>query len=197
MLLEPSHPYYWAADFVSRNTSISALALSYYKYIPQTVTDNRVHLSLSRAEFLSASFMEEIRKNCPEEMELAFHSKVELRSGEVRHIPMLDMATSAPAQLQKLKDFLGKETFDAISWFKSGRSFHGYCAALLSETNWVRMMGTLLLANQKDLKPIVDPRWIGHRLISGYSALRWTKNTDQYISRPTLLETSSKRTDKP
>ncbi|MHB1292207.1 MAG: primase 1D-like protein [Sulfuricella sp.] len=40
------------------------------------------------------------------------------------------------------------------------------------------------------MSPTVDPRWVGHRLISGYAALRWTKNTEQYLNTPTLIETN-------
>lgn len=48
-------------------------------------------------------------------------------------------------------------------------------------------MGKLFLATQVGVPPTVDPRWVGHRLIAGYAALRWTKNTPHYVDTPKKL----------
>ena len=39
----------------------------------------------------------------------------------------------------------------------------------------------------RDGQEIVDSRWIGHRLIGGYSSLRWTNNTGMYRSEPSKI----------
>lgn len=104
------------------------------------------------------------------------------------HIPMVDMSTGSVAQLAKLRPFLGEELFQRFKWYKSGRSFHGYGRTLVTSSEWSALMGTLLLANQKGLAPTVDPRWVGHRLIAGYAALRWTKNTPHYINLPKEID---------
>lgn len=126
------------------------------------------------------------------DQELAIHSDVRLATGELKHLVMVDMSTSSRAHLDKLRVFLGDHFFQQISWFASGRSFHGYGATLLSGDEWVRFMGLLLLANRPKLEPTVDPRWIGHRLLAGYSALRWTRNTPHYLVAPTLIEKAGK-----
>lgn len=53
----------------------------------------------------------------------------------------------------------------------------------------------LLLANPKNDKQVVDSRWVAHRLIAGYAALRWTSHQNQYLSVPALV--GRFETDKP
>ena len=110
-----------------------------------------------------------------------------LRNGTTAHIPMADMATNAKAPLIKLQTLLEHTGFGGFKWYSSGRSFHGYGDRLLSDSDWIRLMGALLLSNQRGMNPIVDPRWIGHRLLAGYSTLRWTKNTKHYIDYPSNI----------
>ena len=162
--------------------------MSYYTYRPQTVTDSRRMWQISSQEFLDDGHIETIFAETPPEQELAIHSDVRLQSGERHHLVMVDMSTSARAHLDKLRVFLGDHFFQQITWFASGRSFHGYGEDLLSEHTWVQFMGLLLLANQPRLEPTVDPRWIGHRLLAGHSALRWTRNTSHYLAPPARLE---------
>lgn len=100
---------------------------------------------------------------------------------------MVDFATRSRAQLPKLNEYLGSKVADSMLWFDSGRSFHGYGATLVTATEWRQLMGRLLLANKPNLLPLIDPRWVGHRLIAGYSALRWSCNTSQYIQPPQLV----------
>ena len=132
--------------------------------------------------------IETIIRNAPLGQELAFQSNVLLIGGVQKHLPMVDMSTSSAAQLSKLKPFLGDEIFEQFKWFKSGRSFHGYGKILVTESEWITLMGMFLLANLKGLAPTVDPRWVGHRLIAGYSALRWSKNTTSYIHLPKEID---------
>lgn len=182
------HPYWNAKLIVEAHLNeISTLYFSYYDYIPQSLIDRRKIFTISPQNFLDSDFIESVFKNTPINQELAFHSKILATNGVYKHIPMIDMSTGSTAQLAKLKPFLGEDTFHDFKWFKSGRSFHGYGNILLSEKEWVEFMGKLLLANQKGLAPTVDPRWVGHRLIAGYSALRWTKNTNYYLSLPNSI----------
>jgi hypothetical protein len=173
---------------VERRPQIESLSLSYYAYRPQAVADNRSAWQIASNVFLDSDRMEHIISATPTGQELAIHSDVALRSGERRHLVMVDMSTSAKAHLDKLRSFLGEHFFHQIAWYSSGRSFHGYGEDLLSEVEWVRFMGLLLLANKPSMEPTVDPRWIGHRLLAGYSALRWTKNTSHYLVQPSLIE---------
>jgi hypothetical protein len=45
----------------------------------------------------------------------------------------------------------------------------------------------LLLQNPTNDQQIVDSRWIGHRLLADYSALRWTAHQTQYLAPPRLV----------
>ncbi|MCW5665445.1 MAG: hypothetical protein KIT35_16555 [Piscinibacter sp.] len=189
-MIPKSHPYWHVREVVERRSDIIALPLSYYTYVPQSVVDTRSTWLLPASEFLSAERVEALMAVTPAGQELAIHSDVSLVSGARAHLVMVDMATSAKAHLEKLSTFLRDNFSQQISWFSSGRSFHGYGSDLLAEQDWVKFMGLLLLANKPRLEPTVDPRWIGHRLLAGYAALRWTKNTSHYLVPPAAVETA-------
>lgn len=187
--IPPKHPY-WQLRALAQTQSdlISKFNLSYYEYVPQSLSDTRQLLAVSLEEFLDEEFIGSIIQSTPSGSDLAFHSLVTTRDSHDLHIPMVDMSTGSVAQLEKLRPFLSAKLFEKFKWYKSGRSFHGYANALVDPKEWASLMGTLLLANQKGLHPTVDPRWIGHRLIAGYSALRWTKNTAHYIELPRAID---------
>lgn len=191
--LSAEHPYWYVKSVIKDNGKlVSSLELSYYEYVPQSLVDTRICFSISAQDFLDDKNIQEVIKCCPKGYELAMHSRVKCIDGGVLHIPMIDMSTGSAAQLLKLKPFLGHD-FEKFSWYRSGRSYHGYGGIFIKYEEWISMMGRLLLANQIGMPPTVDPRWVGHRLISGYAALRWTKNTDHYIDLPRVLTSSSKK----
>ena len=187
-MIPDSHPYWQVRRIVAARADIATLKMSYYSYRPQTVEDERIEWRVSAAKFLSTEEVELFIKDTPSGHELAIHSDVTLNDGHRMHILMVDMSTSAKAHLDKLRVYLGDHLYQQITWYSSGRSFHGYGDSLLTESDWVRFMGLLLLANMPRLEPTVDPRWVGHRLLAGYSALRWTRNTSHYILPPAKLE---------
>lgn len=187
-MIPKSHPYWHVRSVVEKNPQIASLSLSYYTYRPQTVGDNRRTWQISSSQFCDETHIETVQSETPAGQELAVHSDLVLTSNERQHLVLVDMSTSARAHLDKLRAFLGDHFFQQIAWFSSGRSYHGYGERLLSESEWVKFMGLLLLANKPRLEPTVDPRWIGHRLLAGYSALRWTRNTPHYLIHPALLE---------
>ncbi|WP_157685166.1 primase 1D-like protein [Robbsia andropogonis] len=187
-MIQKSHPYWHVRSIVENRPDIVSLQFSYYNYQPQTVEDNRTVWNISRQRFLDPDEVDNLMVSVPLNHEFAINSNVRLDSGEIQHIAMVDMSTTSKAHLLKLRAFLGDNFFEGITWYSSGRSFHGYGDEILSHTNWIKFMGLLLLVNQPKLAPTVDPRWIGHRLLAGFSALRWTKNTEYYLSHPTLIE---------
>lgn len=186
-MISETHPYWHVRGIVERHPEIVAIPLSYYTYVPQTVAESRSQLLVPAEDFVQADLIASIIAATPSGQELAIHSDLRMRSGLRVHLLMVDMSTGAKAHLEKLRSFLGVETFERIAWFSSGRSFHGYGEDLLAEQEWVKFMGLLLLANKPRMEPTVDPRWIGHRLYAGYSALRWTRNTEHYLTSPTAL----------
>lgn len=132
--------------------------------------------------------LEELCNSTPDGMELALNSRVLLADKTVMHIPMIDLATKAAGIISRVLDVLPTNLSGAMIWFESGRSYHGYGTVLISHDDWVKLMGRFLLVNQPQVPPVVDPRWIGHRLISGYASLRWTKNTGHYLQKPELAK---------
>lgn len=179
------HPYILIKWLAKKNRDIRFFNFSFYKYKKNTIEDERIYIKLSREQLLNNDFTR-LNETLPIDNEIAFHSNLEMDNGSTFHVPLFDMATNSRATLEVLKKFLPSEIHKNCFWFDSGRSFHGYSLYPISHENWVKLMGLLLLVNQKDMKPVVDPRWIGHRLIAGYSALRWTKNTDNYLKTPNL-----------
>jgi hypothetical protein len=193
-MIPRTHPYWHVRALVERRADVVAVPVSYYTYSPQTVADTRTTWAIPKTEFVKADYVESVMDATPEGQEMAIHSDLQIGSGERVHMVMVDMSTAAKAHLAKLRTFLGDNFFQQISWYSSGRSFHGYGKALLFEAEWVKFMGLLLLANQPRLEPTVDPRWIGHRLFAGYASLRWTRNTSHYLSTPTSLDQGSRQT---
>lgn len=187
ILADKSHPYWDVQTLLRNEPAIEALCFSYYLYRPQTLADQRKLVTVKRADFLDASNFEKILLDCPLDQEVAFHSLVDCHDGTKRHLPMVDMATEKLRDLSKVNAFLKDNDFHGFIWFESGRSFHGYGQNLITHQQWIELMGKLLLCNARDSIPVVDPRWIGHRVIGGYAALRWTKNTQQYLIAPHKL----------
>lgn len=187
-----THPYWHVRRLVEENKEVSAVRASYYRYVPQTVADPRAEIVIPKVEFLDQECVASYMARAPDTHEMAVRSDILLNSGHRLHIPMVDMSTGSKAHLEKLRTFLGDNFFQGISWYTSGRSFHGYGSELLNDASWPSFMGLLLLANMPGMQPTVDPRWIGHRLVAGFSALRWTRNTPNYLGVPTNIATGAR-----
>jgi hypothetical protein len=186
--IEKSHPYWHVRSVLEDEPNISSLYLSYYLYRPQTLLDQRSIFKVARSDFLRSSYAELILDRCPPGHEVALHSLVDCHDNTVRHLPMVDMATDDLGGLSEVNAFVQDSFFHGFVWFESGRSFHGYGSRFVTHQQWIELMGKLLLCNGKDSRPIVDPRWVGHRLLGGYAALRWTRNTKQYLAVPHRLQ---------
>lgn len=109
-----------------------------------------------------------------------------------RHIPMIDFNVPHGDALGYRPDAEHLQTLglnlDHFRYFNSGRSFHGYGTSLLKYEEWVAFMGKLLLLNNEDCAhELIDSRWVGHRLIKGTGALRWTQNNEKYLTIPTWI----------
>lgn len=187
MGISKNHPYWTVRNLIENEPEVNFLVFSYYYYVPQTIEDDRFIFYVKKEDFLSERYVINLLDGGREDCELAIHSTVILKDRNEMHIPMIDMSTSSKAHLEKLRPFINWSLFDNFVWFYSGRSFHGYGNSLLSATEWIKLMGSFLLSNAKDMKPLVDPRWIGHRLLAGYSTLRWTNRTEHYMAEPTKV----------
>ncbi|WP_427911610.1 hypothetical protein ACPWT1_13070 [Ramlibacter sp. MMS24-I3-19] len=188
--LDEKHPYWHVRSVIGRLESVASLFLSFYVYRPQSLVDQRRTIEVSRNDFLNASFVTGLFRQCRDQEEIAFHSIVIDMSGRTLHLPLVDMATTRVEALVDVNAFLQDSQFSGFVWFESGRSFHGYASELVDGRGWQIAMGKMLLCNPRSGEAIVDPRWIGHRIIAGYAALRWSCNTKQYLSMPSRLQPS-------
>ncbi|MBI4995967.1 MAG: hypothetical protein HZC22_03530 [Rhodocyclales bacterium] len=149
-------------------------------------TDERLRFTVSIDQVTPAWLTHQLLALEPAQ-ELALESKVRV-NGAVRHIPMLDFRGMTKGQLTAIMEVFPSEYAEGLHVYFSGRSYHAYFATLLTPAQWIRFMGSALLCNTPSDPSVVDQRWVGHRLISGYSALRWSRNSPHYRSYPQRIQ---------
>lgn len=169
---------------------VREIELSAYTNVPQSLYDVRKSCRL-RTQDVSRRFAE-LSASLSAEQEIAFHSRVHVQGPEgklrVRHLPLLDFKTGEQALAEAAAECLVTEyRAPNAAFFASGHSYHLYLNVLLSEKQWTRFMGRVLLFNPREGEAIVDARWIGHRLMEGFGALRWSSNGGAYSAPPTLV----------
>lgn len=178
------HPLQFVCELVGK-LELGNAKLHYSIYAPElhTITDNRSEYSISGSELKTAWLDDMLSKLAPNE-ELAFHSLVTL-NGKKSHIPMIDFGGRHDEikNLSVVKEFLKYWNLE-LEVYSSGRSYHGYGDRLFTEKEWIKFMGSILLLNIPGKVKIIDTRWVGHRLLGGYSSLRWSNNTRNYKRYP-------------
>jgi len=104
----------------------------------------------------------------PEGYGVAISSRVHLEDGSIAHLPMLDFrcphSAGAIAMLRSALAAMGQGQGVLV---RSPRSYHYYGLDLVSERGLTTFLARALLA-----APIVDARYIGHRLLDGACRLR-------------------------
>jgi hypothetical protein len=122
---------------------------------------------------------------------LAVQSDVSLAGGGTAHIPMMDFACRpSPYMQHTVKRVLGKIRKATGLLLESGRSYHYYGLDLLSETEWRSFLGRALL-----LTPMVDVRYVAHRLIDGFCRLRLTATNDKPVVPAVVSIVTAEDTD--
>jgi hypothetical protein len=97
----------------------------------------------------------------------ALTSKVRLRSGEVRHLAMMDFHVPATNAALPLVIEIGT-LIGGQGWIlESGRSYHYYSARIMSFAEMCEFLGMALL-----FAPVTDRAWIAHQLVDGVCCLR-------------------------
>lgn len=162
------------------------LHFSRYAYVPRDRKDKRETFSVSIAAVTPSWLRTQFLALGPSQ-ELAFHSNIEIEKKK-RHLPMLDFRGMTKGQLTAVMDVFRSDFSEGIEVYFSGRSYHAYFPRLLTRNEWIKFMGSALLCNSPNDTSVVDQRWVGHRLIGGYSALRWSCNTPHYRSYPKSVE---------
>lgn len=183
-------PVAYAASLVRSRPEIELVELSCYTNMPESLLDVREKHPVTPAAM--HSYFHKLAGQLRPDQEVAFHSRVRLRIREgvlvTRHVPLVDFKTpDADVATRASEDLIRENKVTDAALFASGRSYHLYLDALMSTAQWVRFMGRLLLLNPREGPGVIDTRWIGHRLMAGFGALRWSANTAFYSRPPQLL----------
>lgn len=158
---------------------------SKYVYVPQSTEDDREYLELTPGEVRAQ--LDELLAGLKPNQELAMHSRIFLGT-QAQHFPMLDLAAQfSEAHLPPLRTLMLEFGIKEFAAYHSGRSAHIYGLGLLSDEALRKFFARALLLNFPGQEPLVDARWIGHRLYAGYGSLRWSCNTKQYLSWPKTI----------
>lgn len=184
-----SHPVSLVREIEAIYGGEVLLSFSRYFYRPCHLLDERVVFTETAAAVTSGWVLQAISQ-LQDEWELAMNSVVLDGRGRKKHLGMIDFVGKPPVSLirERARNFLGPRMAASLILFDSGRSIHGYSLGLMGPAEWHHFLGRLLLMNLPGDKPLVDERWIGHRLIGGYSALRWSANSSHHSVAPRLLE---------
>jgi hypothetical protein len=185
-LINKDHPYFFVEKLKEKKNII--FQLSKYIYKPDSLFDERECIDIVSDNF-SENYIAKLINSLNCDQELAIHSKV-LVNGRLMHIPMIDFSIEdslTADTIYRLKKLLPINIFKNMAFYDSGRSLHAYSTTLISPKQWVEFMGRLLLVNKRDLE-IIDNRWVGHRLLGGYSSLRWSNNSGQYLCAPRIIK---------
>lgn len=183
------HPVGLVREIEAAHGGDVLLSFSQYFYRPRHLLDERVVFTETAAAVTSEWVIKAISQ-LQDEWELAMNSVVLDGRGRKKHLGMIDFVGKPPISLirERARNFLGPRMAASLILFDSGRSVHGYSLGLMGPAEWHQFLGRLLLMNLPGDKPLVDERWIGHRLIGGYSALRWSANSSHHSVAPRLLE---------
>jgi len=180
------HPVYGLVHGLADRHPDLTLEFSRYIHLGPGRTLSREIVQVP-AKCVDVGWVEDQTLRLSDRQELALHSRA-LRGDMAFHIPMVDFAhvDSIPTLLSRMQPVRRQLPVD-ITLYNSGRSLHGYHFCLISEGEWYRYLGSLLLCNNPGAE-LVDSRWVGHSLEHGFSALRWSCNSEVYESLPEMVD---------
>ncbi len=186
------HPLSWIKNVLSYcisnglvSNSIS-ITLSKYRYHPQSFADERKVFSLPIWQLTENNILD-IFSSLEYGEELAFHSQF-FDFGSTYHLPLIDFGNVDRGVIDHstLRDLAAHWNL-SFNIYNSGRSYHAYGNRLVNSNEWIKFMGSLLLLNKPSGFKLIDERWVGHRIMAGYAALRWSYNTTHYKKLPTYV----------
>jgi hypothetical protein len=189
-LIAQGHPCLVVEEIANRHGADLIFTYSRYEVAPpglQAVAPRSAVLRVPARDVTPDWIAHRFEELGPNE-EMAWHSWVKCEDVGF-HIPMIDFVDRPDRSvLCQLGPLLEAEMGlrGSLALFDTGRSFHGYFPDLIPERGWPKYLGQLLLLNEHDRPPVIDTRWIGHALVRGFTALRWSHNTDRYRAMPRL-----------
>ena len=174
---------------VEVHSEICEFRILEYNYVPHALDDpNRIERWVSASEVRNKGLSSVLKERAPAEWDIAMYSHVRLRTGTLRHIPLMDFKSCLDSkQLGNLKglwaDVVGRPGY----LLGTDNSYHWYGTELLTHGEWVKFMGRALLCNLDD-QQTVDVRYVGHRLFAGCGSLRLVGNAKRRTKDPILRE---------
>ncbi len=143
------------------------------------ITESLFHPTASKSNIitvprdrLATSLASLIREKSHGEQTLGVCSLVNTKADDIAHIPMVDFhCPPSKGNLKLVKTCLRQIGQRDGVILNSGRSYHYYGFKLLTQKEWIEFFGKCLLVS-----PIIDYRFIGHRLIDGWAVLRIYSN---------------------
>jgi len=190
-LIVEGHPSSVIEEIAARHSAGLIFTYSRYRVAPpgQQAAAPRTSVLRVAAHEVTPEWLAERFAELGSHQEMAWHSWVESNDA-VFHIPMIDFVGRPPHALvfEASRMLTGEMGLSGhLVLFDTGRSFHGYFPDLIPEHAWPKYLGQLLRFNEDEHRPMVDTRWIGHALVRGFSALRWSHNTNRYQAMPRLV----------
>lgn len=154
-------------------------------------TLRRAHIEVQAKEVTTSWVQRELgRLNGLEE--LVLHSDVRV-GATVRHLAFLDLV--GRPSVSDVSAFCTRVTASSSEWalYDSKNSYHLYFLSLLSRDAWYKFLGESILGHTQESVdlPIVDHRWIGHSIVNGSAALRWSKSSYKQLGYPELLHVNA------
>lgn len=187
--LTPDHPAWGLSHWLSRADAIAEF--SAYRYVPDSLADERRIVSFPGGPDWHER-LEELIRALGESEELAIHSNI-LIGGQMHHIPMLDFsAPSIPAPAFERIARILPEIASPTAYYQTDRSWHAYGDKLLDPSEFVGFLARALLVDKPSEPPIVDSRWIAHRLLAGRMALRISAHGGRHEFAPRRRAPASK-----
>lgn len=168
----------WRQKYPSVGEKVKALdeAFDYHIY------GSRKIRQWKRVKFLSIN-VTEVAKDLEVQEVYSFTSKVRLVNGKYMHIPMMNFHPEEGVSIDHIERIVericGRQQGVLLA---TGRYYHYFGNFLLAEDDWVKFMGAFLLPCIA-----VSPKYIGHRLLDGYSTLRLTTEPKYKSCLPTVI----------
>lgn len=113
---------------------------------------------------------------------ISVSSKVLHKDGAFSHLPMMNLHPDDALDYSDVISIVEAVTEGMPGYLlRSGRHYHFYGISLLSGEEWMRFLSQFCMPTI-----IVSPRYIGHCLYRGYTALRLTADTQYKPLIPTV-----------
>jgi hypothetical protein len=113
----------------------------------------------------------------PEGEGLLVCSRLQLISGKMAYLPMLDFTCPCVEGNSKaIRTMVKRAGVPEGILVGSGRSYHFYGVELLSSEHWIRFMALALL-----FAPITDSRYVAHRLADGECRLKILDSVGHFV----------------